>query len=58
MEPKDEESLTQAMHEMIEGINKYDRKKIAENAIGKFSYSVIGKQINVVYGEVLASLKQ
>lgn len=58
IEPKDEESLTQAMHEMIEGVNKYDRKKIAENAIGKFSYSVIGKQINVVYGEVLASLKQ
>lgn len=58
IEAKNEVALTQGMHEMIEGINKYDRKKIAENAIGKFSYSVIGKQINVVYEEVLASLKQ
>lgn len=58
IEPKDEEYLTKAMHTMMKGIESYNRKKIAENAIGKFSYSVIGKQINVVYGEVLTSLKQ
>ena len=58
IESKDEKSLTQAMHEMIEGINKYDRKKIAEDAIGKFSYSVIGKQINAVYEKIMGSLKQ
>ncbi|MEO5946066.1 MAG: glycosyltransferase [Chitinophagaceae bacterium] len=58
IKPKDEEALTDAMHEMASGIKNYDRKKIAENAIGKFSYSVIGKQIDAVYEEILATLKQ
>ena len=46
------------MHEMVGGINNYNRKKIAENAISKFSYSVIGKQINTVYEEIIASKSQ
>ena len=58
IEPKDDEALTQAMHEMVTGINNYNRKKIAENAINKFSYSVIGKQINTVYEEIIASKSQ
>lgn len=58
IEPKDEDALTQAMHEMASKNSRDDRKKIAENAISKFSYSVIGKQINAVYEEVLASGKQ
>jgi len=58
IEPKDDEALTQAMHEMVTGINNYNRKKIAENAINKFSYSVIGKQINTVYEEIIASKNQ
>ena len=56
IESKDEDALTQAMHEMVGGINNYNRKKIAENAISKFSYSVIGKQINTVYEEIIASM--
>lgn len=55
IESKDEAALSQAMHQMVSKINNYDRKKIAENAIGKFSYPVIGKQINAAYEEVLAS---
>ena len=58
IESKDEDALTQAMHEMVGGINNYNRKKIAENAISKFSYSVIGKQINTVYEEIIASKSQ
>ncbi|MBK6993268.1 MAG: glycosyltransferase [Chitinophagaceae bacterium] len=58
IESKDEDALTQAMHEMVGGINNYNRKKIAENAISKFSYSVIGKQINTMYEEIIASKSQ
>lgn len=57
IEPKNEKAFTQAMHHMVNGINNYTRKKIAEDATGKFSYSVIGKKINTVYEAVMASHK-
>lgn len=56
LESKDENSLTEAMHEMVTFVHNFDRKKIAELAQSKFSYSVIGKQIDNVYQEVLSTL--
>ncbi|MBK8952199.1 MAG: glycosyltransferase family 4 protein [Chitinophagaceae bacterium] len=53
VEACDETVLAEAMKKMTEDYSKFDRKKIAENALGRFSYSVIGKKIDDVYQSVL-----
>jgi hypothetical protein len=50
---QDEIALKEAMDAMVKQIILFDRKKIAEIAQNKFSYSVIGKAIDTVYSEVL-----
>jgi len=55
VEPKDEKALAGAMLKMMNNYAGYDRKKIAENAISKFSYPVIGKKLDNIYGTVLAT---
>ncbi len=53
MAPRDEAALTGAMLTVMNERNKYDHKKIAEDAKSKFSYEVIGKKMNAVYQAVL-----
>lgn len=48
-----EDDLLSAMKAMFANANKYDRKKIAEDATAKFSYSVIGKELDDIYNEIL-----
>ncbi len=49
LEPKDDRMLAAAMGEMMDNYSMYDRDKIAEQAIGKFSYQVIGKMMDDIY---------
>ncbi len=49
VEAGDENQLAGAMQDMIENYADFNRKKIAENANGKFSYPVIGKKISALY---------
>jgi glycosyltransferase involved in cell wall biosynthesis len=56
--PGNDMELTNAMQQMIENYTVYNQKKIAENAQGKFSYSVIGKKLDAVYDEVGAANKK
>ena len=50
---RDEKALATAMKEMSENYSMFDRKKIAEHALGRFSYPVIGKKLDDVYQSVL-----
>lgn len=49
----DEKALFEALEAMAANYLKYDRKKIAEDAKSKFSYSVIGKKLDKIYEAVL-----
>jgi glycosyltransferase involved in cell wall biosynthesis len=49
IEPKDERALAGAMKKMMDNYSMYNRDKIAEDAIGKFSYPVIGKKMDDIY---------
>ena len=53
VEPKDEAGLMAAMQEVIKRYEKYNRKKIAEDAQGKFSYDVVGKKLSEIYSQVI-----
>ncbi|HET6999876.1 MAG TPA: glycosyltransferase [Puia sp.] len=48
-----ETELRDAMKEMIDHYNKYDRRQISREAMGQFSYEVIGKTIVDIYDSVL-----
>ena len=49
VEPGNEKALFVAMRTVQADYTRYNRKKIAEDAAGKFSYPVIGKKLDVVY---------
>ena len=53
--PKDEEALAAAMVDMMNNYQQYNCKKIAEDAAGKFSYPVIGGQLDAVYTAVITN---
>ena len=46
---KDEKALAAAMMQVMDNYGSYDRKKIAEDAAGIFSYPVVGKKIDDIY---------
>lgn len=50
--PGDDEGLCTAMKVMIDGYSRFDLKKIAEDARGKFSYPAIGKLFDGVYTSI------
>lgn len=50
---KNENELFVAMNKVIDEYNTYDRKKISEDAIKKYSYGSIGKQLFDLYKEIL-----
>ena len=52
--PGNEDELLAAMHQVVSGNIQFDRKKIAEDAVGKFSYPVIGKQLDDIYRKMLS----
>lgn len=53
--PKNEAALAAAMIEVMNNYLQYNCKKIAEDAAGKFSYPVIGGQLDVVYTTVITN---
>ena len=48
-----EDQLLQAMVNMRENYNKYDKKKISDTAAGLFSYENTGKKITATYRNIL-----
>jgi len=52
--PGNENELLAAMIKITSVPEKYDRKKIAETASGKFSYLAIGEQLNAIYQKILS----
>lgn len=55
VEAKDEPALAAAFQKMMNNYAAYNRKKIAEDAIGKFSYPVIGKKLDMIYSSILTA---
>ncbi|MDZ4794908.1 MAG: glycosyltransferase [Bacteroidota bacterium] len=53
VKPGDEKSLAVTMQQMMVRYAAYNRKKIAEDAISKFSYLVTGKQFDEIYSATL-----
>lgn len=51
--PGNEDELVAAMIKITSVPEKYDRKKIAETASGKFSYLAIGEQLDAIYRKIL-----
>jgi glycosyltransferase involved in cell wall biosynthesis len=49
----DEKSLVGELDAMLDRMDTYDRKKIREEAVGKYSYTVIGKQFIEIYKDVI-----
>lgn len=49
----DEIALAAAMKKVSENYSMFDRKEIAENALSRFSYPVIGKKIDEIYQSLL-----
>ena len=50
---ENEEELYQAMNTLISNYHQYNREIIAEEAGGKYSYAIIGKQFFELYNEIL-----
>ncbi|MEQ1676234.1 MAG: glycosyltransferase, partial [Chitinophagaceae bacterium] len=53
IEPGNDAALAASMQQLMKTYQQYDTKKIAENARGKFSYPVIGKQFDAVYSALI-----
>ena len=54
IQPGSEEELLQAMNGMIKDYDRYNRKKISEQAVELFNYGKIGQEIADIYKTVLA----
>ena len=55
IEALDKEALASALEAMVTNYSMYDRKKIAEHAKSRFSYTVIGKKLDEVYASVISN---
>jgi glycosyltransferase involved in cell wall biosynthesis len=55
IQPGNDNELCNAMQLLINENSRFDSKKIAENAISKFSYAVIGKKFEEMYLSVIIS---
>lgn len=55
VKPGEEGQLYAAMRDMYDNYQRYDRKKIAADAIARYSYGAVGRQIADIYEEVLQS---
>ena len=51
--PKDVEALEKAIQHLLNNYSSYSPREIAEYANDKFSYEAVGKQLDVIYREVL-----
>lgn len=49
-----EDQLENAIIEMVSNYSKYDRKKISDTSIAKYSYDNIGKELNAIYKSLYA----
>ena len=49
----DEKMLVEEMDKLLNKLEEYDRKKIREEAVQKYSYSVIGKQFYDIYSKLI-----
>ncbi|MEE4256862.1 MAG: glycosyltransferase [Bacteroidales bacterium] len=49
----DETALVSELDKMLDRLGKYDRKSIRDEAVAKYSYSVIGKQFYDIYKELI-----
>lgn len=58
LEPGNTEALASAMQKMIDQYDRYNRKKIAEDARAKFSYPVVGKMFDSVYSGLMLENKK
>jgi glycosyltransferase involved in cell wall biosynthesis len=47
--PRDEKALADAMKDMIENYQRFDRNQIARNASAIYSYEAVGSQLAVLY---------
>ncbi len=52
-----EDKLFDAMNNMLNNLDKYDKEKIASAAKEKFNYHAVGNQFNEAYKEVLWPLE-
>ena len=55
---RNEKQLAAAMYQMVENTEKYDHQQISNNAIQKYSYESVGRQINNIYKEVINSFQK
>ena len=53
IEPKNEQALKDRMAYMIDNYDKYDARKIREDAIEKYNYDRVGQQFLELYNETL-----
>lgn len=49
----DEEVLVSELNNLLDRLDEYDRKSIREEAVEKYSYSVIGKQFYDIYKKII-----
>ena len=47
--PKDEEALFNACNNMLDNLNKYDKEKLHQYALDKFSYESVGRVLTKIY---------
>lgn len=52
---KDEKALKDAMEIMMQNYDRYDRDQIATRAKSKFSYETVGKELDLIYSDVMAN---
>ncbi len=51
--PADEDMLLEKLNHMLDNYHTFDREKIRDEAVQKYSYSVIGKQFNEIYKNII-----
>lgn len=55
VESNDKDALRTAFAKMKDNYGQYDRKKISQVAISRFSYNVIGKKLDAIYEALIPS---
>jgi len=55
---KDEEALLEKMNKMLDEIDNYERVKIREQAVARFSYEEVGERFKNIYQRIINDEKR
>lgn len=52
IQPKNDQELLNGLNYMLDNLNDFNRKEIAQNAFNKYSFEVVGNQFLIIYNKI------